>query len=593
MKSKFANRFPSHLSHKTLLSVALLLCAQAANSQLVVEQDAEPGGRAGWGVVESHKEHLEEHNAHWLQELTRNVALLQSQGKLDVAKAVGTTRFSWPVRFAPGRPEFGAWTVNNYIDHNKTLGQLSDHMCGTRTYDNSVAGHQGTDIGSSGVPSVKQSQEALHVIAAAPGTIVVKTDGNKDVNCLGTSTESRAGVNVTANEVTIQHADGMRSRYLHLKNDALTAKKVGDTVEEGEFLGIMASSGPSSGPHLHFEVRGTTNEVIDPWAGTCNATSSGLWKQQEAYKVPSIMEILPTGTAPVRNAAGTRYESIAGACVNNEIVNQSDSAYTTAKWFYKPGDPIAVLAFMRDVSRNEIASFELTDPQGAVKLTGNFTPTSEFSNQAFAFWTRTLPANSVPGQYALALKFAGQTKTVPIYVGVNQPEPAWVYDFYAASINHFFRVSNPGEAAAVASGAAGDWKTTGDDLWMLSKGAAAAGAVDVCRFYGHPTIGPNSHFYTADAGECAALKTMQAQTPAGQPRWNYEEVAFSAYLPSNGLCPAVAPVPVYRLYNNGFARNDSNHRLTSKWSVVEALKAKGWSIEAGGNPVMCATGRPY
>jgi murein DD-endopeptidase MepM/ murein hydrolase activator NlpD len=586
---------PIFPSQKTLLSMALMLCAQSANSQLTVEAEyAEPGGRAGWGVVESHKEHLEEHNARWLQELTKNVALLQSQGKLDVAKAVGTTRFAWPVKFTPGRPEFGAWTVNNYIDHNTTQGQLSDHMCGTRTYDNSVAGHQGTDIGSSGIPLVKLAQEALLVTAAAAGTIVVKIDGNPDVNCLGTSSEARAGVNVTANEVTIQHADGMRSRYLHLKNDALTAKKVGDTVAEGEFLGVMASSGPSSGPHLHFEVRGTTNEVIDPWAGTCNTTSTGLWKQQEAYKVPSIMEILPTTAAPVRNTTSNRYETISGACANNTLTAQPEAAYTTAKWFYKPGDPISVMVFLRDMSRNESASFELTDPQGALQLTGNITLTSsDFLNQGFFFWTRAVPTNAAPGQYALSVKFAGQTKTVPIYVGANQPEPARVFDFYAASINHFFRVSNPGEAAAVASGAAGDWKTTGDDVWMLNKGAAAAGAVDVCRFYGHPTIGPNSHFYTADAGECAALKTIQAQTPAGQPRWNYEEVAFSTYLPSNGICPAVAPVPVYRLYNNGFARNDSNHRLTSKWSVVEALKAKGWSIEAGGNPVMCATGRPY
>jgi murein DD-endopeptidase MepM/ murein hydrolase activator NlpD len=586
---------PSSRLPRTLLCLGLALSAPATRAHLTIEAEFQDhAGRVGWGTIQPHQENLILQNAKWAYELEKNLSALQAENKLDVSKAVGTTRFSWPIRLAPGRPEFGAWTVNNYIDHNATQGQLSDHMCGTRTYDNAVAGHQGTDIGSSGVPLVKLSQEALHITAAAAGTIVVKIDGNPDVNCLGTSSESRAGVSVTANEVTIQHADGMRSRYLHLKNDALTPKKVGDTVAEGEFLGIMASSGFSSGPHLHFEVRGTANEVIDPWAGTCNTTSAGLWKQQEAYKVPSIIEILPTSAAPARNAASNRFESISGACANNTLSAQPDAAYTTAKWFYRPGDPISVVAFLRDMSRNETASFELTDPQGVSQLTGNLTLTSsDFLSQTFFFWTRTIPANAAPGQYAITVKFSGQTKTVPIYVGINQPEPARVFDFYAASINHFFRVSNPGEAAAVASGGAGDWKTTGDDLWMLSKGSVAAGAVDVCRFYGHPTIGPNSHFYTADAGECAALKTLQAQTPNDKPRWNYEETAFSTYLPTNGICPNVAPVPVYRLYNNGFARNDSNHRLTSKWSVVEALKAKGWSLEANGNPVMCATGRPY
>jgi murein DD-endopeptidase MepM/ murein hydrolase activator NlpD len=578
----------------TLLCLGVALSAQTARGHLMVEAEfQEANGRVGWGSAPPHQENLVVQNAKWAYALEKNVAMLQAANKLDHAKAVGATRFAWPLRLAPGRPEFGAWAISNYIDHNPTQGQLSDYMCGARTYDNASSGHRGTDISSSGIPLVKLAQEAIHVTASAAGVIVVKLDGNPDVNCIGTSSESRDGVSVVANEITVQHADGMRTRYLHLKNDALTPKKVGDSVAEGEFLGILASSGLSSGPHLHFEVRGTANETIDPWAGTCNTTSQGLWQQQEAYKVPSILEVIPSASPPPR-AANNRFETILGACANNVYTNQPESAYLTPKWFYKPGDSITMTGFLRDISRNDPVAFELTDPQGSPIQSGSLVHTGgDFSSQPFYFWTRTIPAAASPGQYALTFKFGGQAKSVPIYVGAAQPEQARVYDFYAASINHYFRVSNPGEASVVASGAAGDWKTTGDNLWMLPKGSTLAGAVDVCRFYGHPTIGPNSHFYTADAGECAALKTLQAQTPNDKPRWNYEETAFSTYLPKNGVCPNVAPVPVYRLYNNGFARNDSNHRLTSKWSVVETLKAAGWSLEANGNPVMCATGRPY
>jgi murein DD-endopeptidase MepM/ murein hydrolase activator NlpD len=251
-----------------LLCLGAAVFAHSLQAHLMIEAEfQEPNGRVGWGSAQPHQENLVLQNAKWAYELEKNVATLRAESKLDVSKAVGTTRFAWPLRFAPGRPEFGGWAISNYIDHNPTQGQLSDYMCGARTYDNASSGHRGTDISSSGVPLVKQAQEAIHVTASAGGTIVVKIDGNADSNCIGTSSESREGVSIVANEITVQHADGMRTRYLHLKNDALTPKKVGDNVAEGEFLGILASSGLSSGPHLHFEVRGTANETIDPWAG--------------------------------------------------------------------------------------------------------------------------------------------------------------------------------------------------------------------------------------------------------------------------------------------------------------------------------------
>ncbi len=581
-------------SPRSLICLAAALCAPWANAHLIVEAEfMQEHGRVGWGSTQTHQENLVLQNAKWAYALESNLAMLHAQNKLDTSKAVGTTRFSWPLRMAPGRPESGTWAISNYIDNNSAQGQLTDYQCGTRTYDNANGGHQGTDIFSTGVQPLKLSQEAIHITAAAAGTIVVKLDSNDDHNCIGTSSDARANINVTANEITVAHADGMRSRYLHLKNGALTPKKIGDTVAEGEFLGVLASSGYSSGPHLHFEVRGTANEVIDPWAGQCNTTSQGLWKQQEAYKVPGILEIVASASPPPRSASG-RYETLFGACKNSVVESQPEAYYFQPKWFFNPGDPIAITGFVRDISRNDPIAFQLTDPQGNPIHTGNVSHTSgDFAADQFYFWTRTIPASAPPGQYSLSFKYAGQTKSVPVYVGIGQPSQARVYDFYAASIKHFFRVANPGEASVVASGAAGDWKTTGDDLWMLPRGSTLAGGVDVCRFYGHPTIGPNSHFYTADAGECAALKTLQAQTPNDKPRWNYEETAFSTYLPKNGFCPSIAPVPVYRLYNNGFARNDSNHRLTSKWSEVETLKAAGWSLEANGTPVMCATGRPY
>lgn len=97
--------------------------------------------------------------------------------------------------------------------------------------------------------------------------------------------------------------------------------------------------------------------------------------------------------------------------------------------------------------------------------------------------------------------------------------------------------------------------------------------------------GPNSHFFTADASECAWLKQIQAQTPAGQPRWNYEEIAFAIDVPANGSCPASAPVPIYRVYNNRAAQNDSNHRYATDTTVYQQMIGQGWK---GEGVVMCA-----
>ena len=54
------------------------------------------------------------------------------------------------------------------------------------------------------------------------------------------------------NLVTVRHADGFETRYAHLSK--VDVKK-GDRVEVGQDLGEVGSTGHSTGPHLHFEIR--------------------------------------------------------------------------------------------------------------------------------------------------------------------------------------------------------------------------------------------------------------------------------------------------------------------------------------------------
>ena len=107
----------------------------------------------------------------------------------------------------------------------------------------------------------------------------------------------------------------------------------------------------------------------------------------------------------------------------------------------------------------------------------------------------------------------------------------------------------------------------------------------VCRFYGSQAPGPNSHFYTIDAGECQALKNLQVSTPATQKRWNFENNDFLSTPATSGSCPA-GTIAIWRAYNNGFAQGiDSNHRITSDHAGILQTIASGWKDEG---VVMCA-----
>ncbi len=154
-----------------------------------------------------------------------------------------------------------------------------------------------------------------------------------------------------------------------------------------------------------------------------------------------------------------------------------------------------------------------------------------------------------------------------------------VMEFYNTNLDHYFITADPNEAAAIDGGSAGPgWSRTGNTF-------KSGGSTSVCRFYGSMSPGPNSHFYTADAVECAYLRQLQATTPATEKRWNFESLDFLTTMPANGTCPT-GTIPVYRAYNNGWNRGiDSNHRITTSLTAIQQEVARGWDNEG---VVMCA-----
>lgn len=64
------------------------------------------------------------------------------------------------------------------------------------------------------------------------------------------------------NTVVVQHPGGFETRYAHLGRILVSA---GDSLQTGQILGSVGSTGRSTGPHLHFEVS-RNGERIDPEA---------------------------------------------------------------------------------------------------------------------------------------------------------------------------------------------------------------------------------------------------------------------------------------------------------------------------------------
>lgn len=62
--------------------------------------------------------------------------------------------------------------------------------------------------------------------------------------------------------VTIRHAGGLTTRYAHMARFAKIA--VGDTVQAGDGIGFVGSTGSSTGAHLHFEIRDARDRPLNP-----------------------------------------------------------------------------------------------------------------------------------------------------------------------------------------------------------------------------------------------------------------------------------------------------------------------------------------
>jgi len=190
------------------------------------------------------------------------------------------------------------------------------------------------------------------------------------------------------------------------------------------------------------------------------------------------------------------------------------------------------------------------------------------------------PQASGPRQATLVVD-APQLATLMFFTltgnGVDASTTVPVIEFHNARDGQYFLTADPTEQALLDGGALGpDWSRTGASFNTFPMDATNSSALPVCRFFGKPGIGPNSHFYTAYASECDAVRT--------NPYWIEEGATFRAMLPVDGAC-ADGEDTVLRLWKPGSVVTETRHRYVVDPAIASAMQADGFILEG---PVFCA-----
>lgn len=152
-------------------------------------------------------------------------------------------------------------------------------------------------------------------------------------------------------------------------------------------------------------------------------------------------------------------------------------------------------------------------------------------------------------------------------------------EYFAPSLGHYFMTSDSTEIQALDNGVIPGWSRTGESFHVIPASTRPTTALSVCRFYGLPPAGLNSHFFTASQTECAAVQRLW---PTAWLLETTDAFAVPATGAGDGEPCAQGSIPLYRLYNN---RADANHRFTISTSVRDQMVAMGWILEGFRGPL--------
>lgn len=132
------------------------------------------------------------------------------------------------IQFATGTPTANYYNSANVFNLNRVIDGISSP-------------HPAIDI------SGGNSQN--YIIAVSKGVVYSANDSCDNNGSFGNT----CGGGGYGNYVILKHSGDVYTIYAHLYPNSITVSQ-GDTVEQGQIIGIMGNSGSSKGTHLHFQI---------------------------------------------------------------------------------------------------------------------------------------------------------------------------------------------------------------------------------------------------------------------------------------------------------------------------------------------------
>jgi hypothetical protein len=320
--------------------------------------------------------------------------------------------FIWPLRSARGYSAPGFHVITNFVDQDLDYpDKKKDYNCGARTYDRSTGNHRGTDIAVYPDSWNVTDERQVEVVSAAAGTIVQKSEGNEDRFCAN-------GSGRTWNAVYVMHDDGSTAWYGHLKLGTVTTKAIGERVVAGEYLGVVGSSGDSSGPHLHLEVYDAARALVDPFQGPCNSMNAdSWWASQPAYRDTRVLSAITASAVPVARTCGS----------DSRL---TDPGTINLKSAFAPGDTVYLVSFVRDMPKGESLQITVRRPDATIWRTATSSAASDDFTSSYWWFSRTLEANAPAGTWMFEATLAGTSAQYPFAVTPDGSAPSDYTDIW-------------------------------------------------------------------------------------------------------------------------------------------------------------------
>lgn len=131
------------------------------------------------------------------------------------------------LKIAPNEPILDGWNWPAYP------GYYMRPIAGGRKSQN-LHGHNAVDFAA---------PVGTKIVSSAAGTVIIaKLNG--------------AWNGGYGNYVVVLHKNGSQTLYAHMSRESVS---VGDAVEQGQTLGYIGMTGMTTGPHVHYEIRGAQN----------------------------------------------------------------------------------------------------------------------------------------------------------------------------------------------------------------------------------------------------------------------------------------------------------------------------------------------